>query len=147
MQMLLQKRIERKTASLLLYALQIASSNLKRVELEKPQPEQVVTDFETEFKIPIAAPVEDETVSDSSECESVASKSSEDSKPTNESGEETLPPGSIQACEERKLICAIGFAGRVKRSRQSRGPLLENREKWRTPRGVYGATGLALGGD
>src|SRR5216684_227308 len=41
-QMVLQKRIERKTASLLLYALQIASSNLKRMELEKPQPEQVV---------------------------------------------------------------------------------------------------------
>src|SRR6202158_4969529 len=45
-QMVLQKRIERKTASLLLYALQIASSNLKRMELEKPQPEQVVTDLE-----------------------------------------------------------------------------------------------------
>src|SRR6266853_6356591 len=46
-QMVLQKRLERKTASLLLYALQIASSNLKRMELEKPQPEQVVTDLET----------------------------------------------------------------------------------------------------
>src|ERR1700687_4470489 len=45
-QMVLQKRIERKTASLLLYALQITSSNLKRMELEKPQPEQVVTDLE-----------------------------------------------------------------------------------------------------
>src|SRR4030081_2055379 len=45
-QMVLQKRIERKTASLLLYALQVASSNLKRMELEKPQPEQVVTDLE-----------------------------------------------------------------------------------------------------
>src|SRR4030088_3680915 len=45
-QMVLQKRLERKTASLLLYALQIASSNLKRMELEKPQPEQVVTDLE-----------------------------------------------------------------------------------------------------
>ena len=43
-QMVMQKRIERKTASVLLYALQIASSNLKRMELEKPQPEQVVTD-------------------------------------------------------------------------------------------------------
>ena len=53
-QMVLQKRIERKTASLLLYALQIASSNLKRMELEKPQPEQVVRDFEMEWKIPIA---------------------------------------------------------------------------------------------
>src|SRR6266436_5230219 len=46
-QMVLQKRLERKTAGLLLYALQIASSNLKRMELEKPQPEQVVTDLET----------------------------------------------------------------------------------------------------
>src|ERR1700687_4867476 len=46
-QMVRQKRIERKTASLLLYALQIASSNLKRMELEKPQPEQVVTDVDT----------------------------------------------------------------------------------------------------
>src|SRR6266436_1100358 len=45
-QMVLQKRLERKTASLLLYALQIASSNLKRMELEKPQPEQLVTDLE-----------------------------------------------------------------------------------------------------
>src|SRR6266852_1149961 len=57
-QMLLQKRIERKTASLLLYALQIASSNLKRMELEKPQPEQVVIDVVTPLKYepPIAAP-------------------------------------------------------------------------------------------
>src|ERR1700727_1664440 len=43
-QMVLQKRLEQKTASLVLYALQIASSNLKRMEHEKPQPEQVVTD-------------------------------------------------------------------------------------------------------
>src|SRR6267154_2251767 len=57
MQMLLQKRIERRTASLLLYALQIASSNLKRMELEKPQPEQVVIDVVTPLKYepPIAA--------------------------------------------------------------------------------------------
>ena len=65
MQMLLQKRIERKTASLLLYALQIASSNLKRMELEKPQPEQVVIDVVTPLKYepPIAAPeLEEEEV-------------------------------------------------------------------------------------
>src|SRR5216684_2093604 len=57
-QMVLQRRIERKTASLLLYALQIASSNLKRMELEKPQPEQVVIDVVTPMKYepPIAAP-------------------------------------------------------------------------------------------
>lgn len=45
-QMVLQKRLERQTASLILYALQIASSNLNRIELEKPQPEQIVTDVE-----------------------------------------------------------------------------------------------------
>src|ERR1039457_6285485 len=65
-QMVLQKRIERKTASLLLYALQIASSNLKRMELEKPQPEQVVTDLETESETPAAALIEEETARESS---------------------------------------------------------------------------------
>src|ERR1700674_2821101 len=66
-QMVLQKRLERKTASLLLYALQIASSNLKRMELEKPQPEQVVIDLVTESKweTPMAAPTEAETVRES----------------------------------------------------------------------------------
>jgi hypothetical protein len=55
-QMVLQKRIERKTASLLLYAMQVASSNLKRVELEKPQPEQVVTNIEMDWQVAIAPP-------------------------------------------------------------------------------------------
>jgi hypothetical protein len=44
--MAMQKRIERKTASLLLYGLQIASSNLKRIDQEKPQPDEIVTDPE-----------------------------------------------------------------------------------------------------
>jgi hypothetical protein len=71
MQMVLQKRLEKKTASLMLYALQIASSNLKRMELEKPQPEQVVatTDLDPVTNIPMA---------------------------TIEA--EDLPPGTIQAC-------------------------------------------------
>ncbi len=51
-QMVLQKRIEQKTASLLLYALQLASSNLKRMELEKPQPAEVVTDPEAVSETP-----------------------------------------------------------------------------------------------
>ena len=84
-QMVLQKRIERKTASLLLYALQIASSNLKRMELEKPQPEQVVTNLETESETPMAANIEDETARESSD---------EDIK----RNDEDLPPGTIQAC-------------------------------------------------
>jgi hypothetical protein len=72
-QMVMQKRLEQKTASLLLYALQIASSNLKRMELEKPQPEQVVTDLDAESKFPMAAVTEDEparAISDESSDES-----------------------------------------------------------------------------
>ncbi len=97
-QMVLQKRLERKTASLLLYALQIASSNLKRMELEKPQPEQVVTDLEPvldphdAWQAPIARSAE------------TAGETSPSALPTN--GDQNiseviagdLPPGTIQAC-------------------------------------------------
>ncbi len=91
-QMVLQKRLERKTASLLLYALQIASSNLKRMELEKPQPEQVVIDPDTVSQTPMADPGE------------TARESSASAPPTNgdqkvsEVSREDLPPGTIQAC-------------------------------------------------
>ncbi len=37
-------KIDNKQAGLLLYSLQIASANLKRIEVEKPRPEQVVVD-------------------------------------------------------------------------------------------------------
>ena len=100
-QMVLQKRLERKTASLLLYALQIASSNLKRMELEKPQPEQVVTDLE-----PVVDPHEawQAPIARSGE---TAGETSASAPPTNRDqtvGEinaspgEDLPPGTIQAC-------------------------------------------------
>jgi len=89
MQMLLQKRIERRTASLLLYALQIASSNLKRMELEKPQPEQVVIDVVKPLKYePPIAPEETET----------ATETSASAQPQIEGSEADLPPGTIQAC-------------------------------------------------
>src|SRR6202171_5608855 len=97
-QMVLQKRIERKTASLLLYALQIASSNLKRMELEKPQPEQVVTDLEPvvdpheAWQAPIAR--SGETARETSPS---ASPTNGDQKVSEVSGED-LPPGTIQAC-------------------------------------------------
>ncbi|MGA6984854.1 MAG: hypothetical protein WBZ01_02265 [Terriglobales bacterium] len=84
-QMVLQKRIERKTASLLLYALQIASSNLKRMELEKPQPEQVVTDPET---------IGLETVSQTPLDPNQASHEAK----TDGINSQDLPPGTIQAC-------------------------------------------------
>jgi len=92
-QMVLQKRIERNTASLLLYALQIASSNLKRMELEKPQPEQVVIDIETEkdTETPMAAVIENETASENSD-------KSSDGSSQEDLSDENLPPGTIQAC-------------------------------------------------
>src|SRR5437588_8268683 len=112
MQMLLQKRIERRTASLLLYALQIASPNLKRMELEKPQPEQVVIDVVTELKWepPIAAPeLKEEEVRETAE-EASAHAQLDNAQPDNVQADnaqpiinrsheqEELPPGTIQAC-------------------------------------------------
>ena len=102
-QMVLQKRIERKTASLLLYALQIASSNLKRMELEKPQPEQVVIDVVQPLKYepPIATPelTEEEAREASAHAQSDNAQA-DDAQPIIEPSreQENLPPGTIHAC-------------------------------------------------
>ena len=53
MQRLLDKSIDAKTAGLLLYGLQIASSNLKQMEAEKPRPAQVVVDVERVGETPM----------------------------------------------------------------------------------------------
>jgi len=102
-QMVLQKRIERKTASLLLYALQIASSNLKRMELEKPQPEQVVIDIVTPLKYepPIAVPeLEEREEAKETDKEASANAQPDNAQPIIEPSreQEELPPGTIQAC-------------------------------------------------
>src|ERR1039457_1040102 len=117
-QMVLQKRLERKTASLLLYALQIASSNLKRMELEKPQPEQVVIDVELESKteIPMAAidstyaeqgsaqpngtapAVNLSTQTGKNKQEEENTNINNDKEKENDRSGEDLPPGTIQAC-------------------------------------------------
>ncbi|MGB9236958.1 MAG: hypothetical protein WCC04_21315 [Terriglobales bacterium] len=52
-QLLLQNRIGEKTAGLLLYALQIASGNLKQMAEEKARPTQVVVDPEKVAETPI----------------------------------------------------------------------------------------------
>jgi hypothetical protein len=102
--MLLQNRLEKKTAGLMLYALQIASSNLKRMALEKPQPEQVVTEVEKDEKteFPIAAA---ETVSENSPAAHPDSPASTVTSSTalgeyieRSEGDENLPPGTIHAC-------------------------------------------------
>jgi len=101
-QMVLQKRIERKTASLLLYALQIASSNLKRMELEKPQPEQVVIDVVQPLKYepPIATPELTEEEAKETAKEASANAQPDNAQPIIEPSreQEELPPGTIQAC-------------------------------------------------
>jgi hypothetical protein len=128
-QMVLQKRLARDTASTLLYALQIASSNLKRMELEKPQPEQVVTDVEQESEChtPIATPTEGETVNKSSD------RNSEKSPDEDlESSGENLPPGTIQACFQPRPVrqanrpALSGVEGSV-RATQRLGAMLETR--------------------
>jgi hypothetical protein len=83
MQMVMQKRLDQKTASVMLYALQIASSNLKRMQHELPQPEEsplnVEINPETRSAIASTEPDEQDT----------------ESRP--QIGE-TLVPGTIHAC-------------------------------------------------
>jgi hypothetical protein len=75
------------------------------MDLEKPQPEQVVIDIETEDDsvTPMAAAIENETASDSSPRSSEESssrspdRSLEGSSPRSDS-DDKLPPGTIQAC-------------------------------------------------
>ena len=52
-QLMLQHRIDRKDAGLMLYALQIASSNLKQMQAEKPKPTQMVVDPEKVEETPM----------------------------------------------------------------------------------------------
>ena len=52
-QLMLTRRIERKDAGLLLYALQIASSNLKMMQLEKAKPTQVVVEPDKAAETPL----------------------------------------------------------------------------------------------
>jgi hypothetical protein len=84
-QMLMQKRLESKTASLVLYAMQIASSNLKRISLEQPSPEDAVVDPET----------------DDEKTEAVADNTSRNNTNNNENSQndDNLPPHTIQACQ------------------------------------------------
>ncbi len=52
-QLMLSRRIERKDAGLLLYALQIASGNLKMMQAEKARPTQVVVEPEKAGETPL----------------------------------------------------------------------------------------------
>ncbi len=96
-QLLLQKRIDHKTAGLLLYGLQIASANLKRMSDEKPQPSEVVIDLE---KIP-DTPLDDMPRTSAQSALEYLLEDNEDECDDNSEGD--LPPGTIQACEGRHV--------------------------------------------
>ncbi len=53
MQMMMQRRIDRKDAGLMLYALQIASGNMKQMEAEKPGPTRMVREPEKVGETPM----------------------------------------------------------------------------------------------
>ena len=53
MHQLIDKTIDTKTAGLMLYALQIASSNLRQLNAETPQPSQVVVDLDKVDETPL----------------------------------------------------------------------------------------------
>lgn len=50
-ELIMRHKIDTREAGLILYALQIASSNLKRLEREEPKPEDVVTDTQIEHAV------------------------------------------------------------------------------------------------
>src|SRR6202142_708669 len=52
-QLMLTRRIERKDAGLMLYALQIASGNLKMMQAEKAKPTQVVVELDKAAETPL----------------------------------------------------------------------------------------------
>ena len=103
-QMVMQKRLERKTASLLLYALQIASSNLKRMELERPQPEQCAVNVETTPETDLSrAEIEHPAPENLALPRSGEQTQKDAGEQTAEENGETLLPGTIQACSSDQI--------------------------------------------
>ena len=115
-ELVMRKRMDIAEGRLVLYALQIASSNLKRLAAEKPRPGQIVVDppfipltdssGEVEAEPPSAASAKGEVPQDS--LPTVPHKWSAafdksfppDPKPESDS-DDSLPPGTIQACQSR----------------------------------------------
>jgi beta-lactam-binding protein with PASTA domain len=101
---------------LVLYALQIASSNLKRLATEKPRPGQIVLDppfipltessGEVVAEVPPETSVKDGTTQDLQPTvpykwrEELDKAFPPDPQPESDS-EDDLPPGTIQACQSR----------------------------------------------
>ena len=119
--LLLAGQIEHKTASLTLYALQIASSNLARTSFEASRPTKVVVDRDKVAETPLGAtpwaakgeghePEDDEEFeNEDSESERLpllerlrlypcAPEEEDEDRNEDRDGSDDLPPGTIQAC-------------------------------------------------
>lgn len=111
-ELILRNKIDDKAAGLVLYALQIASSNLKRMELEKPRPTDVVVDPETVAETPlqltpgVASADSDDRNNEKQPPEvDLIPKAPPEAKTGIEQNDDDLPSGTLQACHrenERK---------------------------------------------
>jgi len=95
-ELIMRNRIDHKVAGLALYALQIASSNLKRMSQEIPPPAEVVIDPSPLPETDIAAAFSKALAETDSRDEK-----DEDALPSDDLPPDDLPPGTIQACQAR----------------------------------------------
>ncbi|MGA2236848.1 MAG: hypothetical protein ABSG23_15365 [Terriglobales bacterium] len=89
---LLHRRLEPKKAGILLYAMQVASSNLSRMNEDRNQKKN----GESNSTNPLQAPPSDPASSDTPRT------AQDDSGATPSDDPDRLPPGTIQACQQRK---------------------------------------------
>jgi hypothetical protein len=106
-ELIMRNRIEPKTAGLALYALQIASSNLKRMSQEIPKPAEVVVDPPPFPEADIAAAFSKALSETDSRDEPDHDTASPDKAPHNKVPPDNVPPGdvppgTIQACQGRR---------------------------------------------
>ena len=99
-EMMLHRRIETKEASILLYAMQVASTNMAHMNGEKGQRQYVSKKYVSKKNNPNSKPNPDNGAESSSSSVLPPTDASTASSPTSSSAPEPLPPGTIQACEE-----------------------------------------------
>ena len=87
-EMMLHRRIEAKEASILLYAMQVASTNMAQLNGQKAKRKQRRTQSSPPTNSASSAPPTEAPPANTS--------------PTNSSEPQPLPPGTIQACEPRR---------------------------------------------
>ena len=108
-ELIMRDRIDHKVAGLALYALQIASSNLKRMSQETPRPSEVVVDPTPLPEADIAA---------------AFSKALAETDSRDEPDDDEIPPDTIQACQARRPRRKGGIRDLNRRRNWSRSSLI-----------------------